>query len=102
MKKTILFAALCCMTLAASAFELGKSDAVIYCNQANQAHAKELSYYLNKVFGKKYTVKTVKNVSAQPGIFVGFPRKADKINVPEEKEFTVRSEEHTSELQSPS
>ena len=90
--KTLLFfisaVAICS---AAAAFELGKSDAVIYYNAKNQIYAKELSFYLNKVFGKKYTLKVVKKVSSLPGIFVGFPRKGDKINVPEEKEFTAIS-----------
>lgn len=91
MKKSIIASALCCIAIVASAFELGKSDAVIYYNAKNQAHARELSFYLNKVFGKNYTVKKVNKVSSLPGIFVGFPRKADKVNVPAEKEFTAIS-----------
>jgi len=91
MKKHLIVGALMCCTIIASAFELGKNDAVIYCNTKNLNSAKELSFYLNKVFGKKYTVKAVKKAPALPGIFVGFQRKGDKVNVPEEKEFTAIS-----------
>ena len=90
-KSLLLFIAAVVFCPTAAAFELGKADAVIYCNAVNQAYANELSFYLNKVFGKKYTVKTVKQVSALPGIFVGFRRKGDKIDVPEEKEYTAIS-----------
>ena len=90
MRKHLICALLLC-TVIASAFELGKSDAVIYTNDKNLACAKELSFYLNKVFGKKYTIESVKNISAKPGIFVGFQPKQDKIDVPEEKEFTAIS-----------
>ncbi|MBQ9089332.1 MAG: DUF4838 domain-containing protein [Lentisphaeria bacterium] len=91
MKKSWLTGLVLCCTVIASAFEVGKSDAVIYYNARNKAHAEELGFYLNKVFGKKYTLKAVKKVSSLPGIFVGFQRKGDKINVPEEKEFTAIS-----------
>ena len=90
MRKHLICALLLC-TVIASAFELGKSDAVIYTNAKNLACAKELSFYLNKVFGKKYTIESVKNISAKPGIFVGFQPQQDKIDVPEEKEFTAIS-----------
>ena len=90
MRKHLICALLLCAVIA-SAFELGKSDAVIYSNAKNLACAKELSFYLNKVFGKKYTIESVKNISAKPGIFVGFQPKQDKIDVPEEKEFTAIS-----------
>ena len=86
-----MISALLCCTVIASAFELGKSDAVIYYNARNKNYAAELGTYLNKVFGKKYTLKAADKISDLPGIFVGFPREADKINVPEEKEFTVVS-----------
>ncbi len=91
MKKHLIVSALLLCSVIASAFELGKSDDVIYCNAKNQVYAKELSFYLNKVFGKNYTLKVVKGISDLPGIFVGFQRKEDKINVPEEKEFTAIS-----------
>ena len=91
MKRYLIVSALLVCSVIASAFELGKSDAVIYYNAPNQVYAKELSFYLNKVFGKKYTLKAADKISDLPGIFVGFPREADKINVPEEKEFTVVS-----------
>ena len=91
MKRYLIVSALLVCSVIASAFELGKSDAVIYYNAPNQVYAKELSFYLNKVFGKKYTLKAVKNISNLPGIFVGFQPKQDKINVPEEKEFTAIS-----------
>ena len=91
MKKSLITALLVCTAVIASAFELGKSDAVIYYNAKNKAHAAELQNYLQKVFGKKYTLKAVAKASDLPGIFVGIPRSADKINVPEEKEFTVVS-----------
>ena len=91
MKKQLIISALLCCTVIASAFELGKSDAVIYYNARNKNHAAELGTYLNKVFGKKYTLKAATKVSNLPGLFVGFQRKADKINVPEEKEFTAVS-----------
>ena len=91
MKKYLIVTVLLVCSVVASAFELGKSDAVIYYNAQNQVYAKELSFYLNKVFGKKYTLKSVKKITAQPGIFVGFQPKQDKINVPEEKEFTAIS-----------
>ena len=91
MKKRVIVAMLLSIGIAVSAFELGKSDAVIYCNKKNQVYAVELQTYLQKVFGKKYTVKPVAKASALPGIFVGFKNKSDKINVPEEKEFTAIS-----------
>jgi prepilin-type processing-associated H-X9-DG protein len=91
MKKHLIVGALMCCTIIASAFELGRNDAVIYCNTKNLNSAKELSFYLNKVFGKKYTVKAVKKASALPGIFVGLKPKQDKINVPADKEFTAVS-----------
>ena len=91
MKKSIVAALLVCSAVLASAFELGKSDAVIYYNAKNKVYAAELQNYLQKVFGKKYTMKAVTKVSGLPGIFVGFPRKADQINVPEEKEYTAIS-----------
>ena len=60
MKKHLIVSALLLCSVIASAFELGKSDDVIYCNAKNQVYAKELSFYLNKVFGKNYTLKVVK------------------------------------------
>ena len=51
--KSLLLIATAAIGTAVAAFELGKSDAIIYCNAKNQVYAKELSFYLNKVFGKK-------------------------------------------------
>lgn len=83
-------ALLLCGTI--SAFELGNKDEVIYCSRKNLISAQELSSFLGKVFKKNFKVKTVAKPDFKlPGIFVGFPRKADNINVPEEKEFTVVS-----------
>ena len=90
-KSLITIVAVVAFGLTASAFELGKTDAVIYCNKVNATAAAEVSSLLNKVFGKKYTLKSVKKITAQPGIFVGFQPKQDKINVPADKEFTAIS-----------
>ena len=64
MKKHLMISALLCCTVIASAFELGKSDAVIYYNARNKSYAAELGTYLNKVFGKKYTLKAADKISA--------------------------------------
>ncbi|MBE6391311.1 MAG: DUF4838 domain-containing protein [Lentisphaerae bacterium] len=90
-KSLLIFAVVIAVSATAAAFELGKKDAVIYYNARNKAYAEELSFYLNKIFGKKYTLKAVKKISALPGIFVGLKPKQDKINVPADKEFTAIS-----------
>ena len=49
---------------AANAFELGASDADIYAATGHEALAKELSSYLNKVFGKSFPVKNLRRREA--------------------------------------
>ena len=78
--------------LTASAFELGKTDAVIYCNKVNATAAAEVSSLLNKVFGKKYKVVQLKKVDlSKPGIYIGFVPAGVKYSIPaDKKEFIGR------------
>ena len=73
----------------AAAFELGKDNAVIYHSKVNALAAKEMSVLLNKVFGKKYTVKLLtKDDFRKPGIYVGFAAPGQKYTIPAgKKEF---------------
>ena len=83
----------CCaavaVALTSAAFELGKDDAVIYHSKVNKVAANEMSLLLNKVFGKKYTVKSLSKAEFdKPGIYVGFAAPGQKYSIPaDKKEF---------------
>ena len=73
----------------AAAFELGKTNAVIYCSKVNSVAAGEVSTLLGKVFGKKFKVVTKKDKDfSNPGIYIGFAPEKVKYSIPaDKKEF---------------
>ncbi|MBR7156669.1 MAG: DUF4838 domain-containing protein [Lentisphaeria bacterium] len=88
--KKILATALVSVTAVSSvfAFDLGKKNEVIYYkNKKNAVCAKELASYLHRIFGKKYTVKTVGKDLKAPGIYVGVAHSAVKTPAPIEKDY---------------
>ncbi len=72
-----------------SAFELGKNDSTIFHTAKSRAAAKDLQFYLEKVFGKKYQLQYYRSGKHQPGIFVGIPQPDAKLALPGEKEYCV-------------
>ena len=76
------------LSLPLCAYEIGAKDAVIFHSKKSASSARELRTFLNKVFGKKYTLKLYKNSDA-PGIYVGIPAKGVKVDHPIEKEYCV-------------
>ena len=79
------------MTVAASAFELGKQAVNIYYNRINTRPALEMSQYLGKVFGKKFKAVQLKQVDlTKPGIYIGFEAPGVKYTIPaDKKEFVA-------------
>ena len=90
MKKLLIFM-LTLTTVALAAFEIGKSDAVIYHTKTNANAAKRLAAYLHRVFGKNYTVKAYnyRRMPTAPGIYIGISHPAFKGKTPAsaDKEF---------------
>ena len=73
------------------AFELGKTDMEIFHVRENARAAAELGDYLNRVYGRKYTLrKFTEGDRTKPGIFVGVRPEGVKIEVDEKKEFCGR------------
>ena len=80
------------MTVAASAFELGKQAVNIYYNRINTRPALEMSQYLGKVFGKKFKTVQLKKVDlTKPGIYIGFEAPGVKYTLPADKKEFVAS-----------
>ena len=78
-KSFFIYCAAAAVALTSAAFELGRDDAVIYHSKVNKLAANEMSVLLNKVFGKKYTVK-------QGEVFFSLPDELhDTGALPEEK-----------------
>ena len=77
---------------AASAFELGASDADIYAATGHEALAKELSGYLVKVFGRSFPVKAMPDeITADlAGIIVGAKPPDCNVTWDESRECCVR------------
>ena len=77
---------------AASAFELGAHDADIYAAAGHEAVARELSGYLEKVFGKSFPVKAMPEevTDGLAGIFVGAKPSGCDVTWDESRECCVR------------
>ncbi|MBE6362332.1 MAG: DUF4838 domain-containing protein [Lentisphaerae bacterium] len=91
MKKILLISGAVLMTVAASAFELGKKAVNIYYNRINTRPAMEMSQLLGKVFGKKFKAVQLKNADFKnPGIYIGFEAPGVKYTLPaDKKEFVA-------------
>ena len=86
MKKILLISGAVLMTVAASAFELGKKAVNIYYNRINTRPALEMSQLLGKVFGKKFKAVQLKKADFKnPGIYIGFEAPGVKYTLPENK-----------------
>ena len=69
-------------------FVLGSKDMDIYFAKDRQALAAELAGYLQRIYGKEYTLKVfAPGDGAKPGIFVGIRPAGVKLTVNEKKEF---------------
>ena len=77
---------------AASAFELGANDADIYAAAGHEAVARELSGYLEKVFGKSFPVTAMPEevTDGLAGIFVGAKPSGCDVTWDESRECCVR------------
>ena len=72
-------------------FELGRTDATIYYLPENKLPATEMTGYLNRVFGRKYTLKKFTPADrTKPGIFIGVRPEGVNIGADEKKEFCGR------------
>ena len=89
MKKTLLLLLALVSTVALAAFELGKVDAIIYHSKKGTEAAKTLALYLNKVYGKKYTLKAAKAAGSAAGIYVGLPAPGVKNPAADDREYCV-------------
>ena len=89
MKKTLLLLLALVSTVALAAFELGKVDAIIYHSKKGTEAAKTLALYLNKVYGKKYTLKAAKAAGSAAGIYVGLPAPGVKNPAGDDREYCV-------------
>ena len=89
LKHFLLLTCAMLISVSASAFELGKSNANIWHTKKSAAQAKVLQEYLTKVFGKKYSLKLYKSGNHLPGIFVGIQQSKADLKVDMERDFTV-------------
>ena len=89
MKKYLLISGAVLMSVAVSAFELGKQPANIYYNRINTRPALEMSQLLGKVFAKKYKMVQLKKADfSKPGIYIGYEAPGVKYSIPaDKKEF---------------
>ncbi|MBQ9338338.1 MAG: DUF4838 domain-containing protein [Lentisphaeria bacterium] len=88
--KKLITGVICTMTAVGSlyAFELGKADMNIYHAKDDRQPAAEAGRYLNRVFGKEYTVRPFTQADrGKPGIFIGIRPAGVKIEADEKKEF---------------
>ena len=92
MKKILLISGAVFMTVAASAFELGKQAVNIYYNRINTRPALEMSQLLGDVFEKKFETVQLKKVDlTKPGIYIGFEAPGVKYDLPADKKEFVAS-----------
>lgn len=70
--RLILSAAVSFSAVSSFAFELGRTDSVIYAADGHRDVAEELSGYLNRVFGRNFPVEKMPETSVPAaGLFVG-------------------------------
>ena len=76
---------------ATKGFLLGGSDMTVYYGKAYRRLAAETAGYLKKIYGKQYPLKEFTAADGdKPGIFIGIRPQGTKIDVSEDREYSVR------------
>ena len=89
--RTILLCIASAAALCGYSFELGKTDAVIYYSKQYKNAADELAGYLNRIYGKNYTVvQGDSRKTDAPGIYLGVAPAGVKFKDPAANKLYIR------------